>query len=55
MCKKTFGKLKHLINSKKKQGEVVRDCAMQTLVSTISHSGHGGDVGATCILVRKWV
>jgi len=47
--------MKHLITFESKQGEVVIDHAMQTLVSTPSHSGCGRNVGGKGILVRKWV
>jgi hypothetical protein len=53
--KEHWENMKHLITFESKQGEVVRDHAMQTLVSTPSHSGCGREVGGKGILVRKWV
>jgi len=52
---KHWENMKHLITFESKQGEVVIDHAMQTLVSTPSHYGCGRDVGGKSILVRKWV
>ncbi len=44
--------MKRLIASKTKQEEATRYCAMRTKVNTLSHYGHGGDVGTIGKLVK---
>jgi hypothetical protein len=44
--------MKHLIASKEKQDETMKNYAMRTLVHTPSHFGRGGELGVVGRLVR---